>query len=89
MSNLPAGQVAEHRHVVTIEVNGHPVKIEGPRVTGAQIKVAAIAQGVPIQSDFQLSEELGDHRTRVVGDNDVVAVHEGSRFVAVAPDDNS
>lgn len=89
MSTLPTEQVTEHRHIVSIEVNGGPVKIEGPRVTGAEIKAAAIAQGVPIRSDFQLSEELGERRTRVVGDDDVVTIHEGSRFVAVAPDDNS
>lgn len=45
--------------------------------------------GVPIRDDFQLSEEIGERRTRVVGDDDVVTVHDGTRFVAVAPDDNS
>jgi hypothetical protein len=77
-----------HR-LVDISVNTRPVRIEGPTATGLQIKEAAIAQGVPIQISFQLSEKLGDHRTRIVGDTDVVAVHEHAAFVAVAEDDNS
>ncbi len=82
---------AEHpeHHAVEITVNNKPVMIDGPRVTGLQIKEAAIAQGVSIQVSFQLSEELGNRQRRVVGDGDVVTVHKGSRFFAVAGDDNS
>lgn len=86
-------QVSEHveagRKLVTIIVNERPVRIEGPRVTGLQIKEAAIAQGVPIQLTFQLSEELPGRRTRIVGDTDVVTVTNKSLFTAVADDDNS
>lgn len=81
--------VEAHRHLVDIVVNTKPVRIEGPSATGLQIKQAAIAQGVLIQLSFQLSEKVGPHKTRVVGDTDTVSLHEGAVFVAVAEDDNS
>jgi hypothetical protein len=74
---------------VTVTVNGRPVTLPGHRVSGLQIKQAAVEQGVPIQLDFVLSEELGDHRTKIVGDTDIVSVLDRSRFVAIPPDDNS
>jgi len=77
------------QHLVDIIVNTKPVRIEGPKATGLQIKEAAIAQGVKIQVSFQLSEKLGDHKTRVIGDADTVTLHEGAVFAAVADDDNS
>lgn len=76
-------------HLVTITVNEKPVEITGPKATGLDIKQAAIAQGVNIQVSFVLSEELPNRKTRIVGDNDEVTVNKNSRFVAVAPDDNS
>jgi hypothetical protein len=78
-----------HTHDVTITVNERPVVVKGPRISGRDIKQAAIAQGVPIQADFVLSEELGQGHTRIIGDGDIIAVHPGSRFLAIAPDDNS
>ena len=78
------------RHdLVAIVVNEQPVEVRGPRVTGLEIKEAAIAQGVPIDVGFQLIEEMSHGRTRVVGNDEVVSVHTGSRFLALAPDDNS
>lgn len=77
------------QHLVDIIVNTKPVRIEGPKATGLQIKEAAIAQGVKIQVSFQLSEKLGDHKTKVIGDTDTVTLHEGAVFAAVADDDNS
>ncbi|MYQ30528.1 multiubiquitin domain-containing protein [Streptomyces cellulosae] len=76
-------------HKVTITVNNKAVKVAGPRVTGLQIKEAAIAQGVQIDVDFQLSQELPSGETRIVGDADVVTVNKNSVFTAVAGDDNS
>ena len=76
-------------HQVTITVNERPVVINGPRLTGSEIKQAAIAQGVPMRLDFLLSEELPGGRTRIVGDADTVTVTRHSKFDAVAPDDNS
>jgi hypothetical protein len=80
---------SDHTHSIEITVNGREVTVQGPRTTGLEIKRAAIARGVNIQLDFVLSEEIGDRRTRVIGDGDVVAVHPRSKFIAVAPDDNS
>ncbi len=87
----PEAQIQEHphSHVVHITVNRKPVTVSSREVTGLQIKEAAIDQEVTIELDFQLSEELGHHRSRIVGDSDAVHVHDGSEFLAVAPDDNS
>jgi hypothetical protein len=77
------------RHEVTVGVNEMPVKLRGRAATGAEIKAAAIKQGVLIQPNFILQEELPNVTSRVVGDNDVVHLREHLRFTAIAPDDNS
>ncbi len=86
---MQAVQHEAKQHHVEISVNGKAVRILGPRTTGLAIKQAAIAQGVSIQLDFVLSEEIGERRTKVIGDSDEVTVHPHSKFIAVAPDDNS
>jgi hypothetical protein len=78
----------EH-HEITISVNEMPVKLQGRTATGAEIKAAAIKQGVLIQQNFILQEELPNGTSRVIGDNDVVHLREHLRFTAIAPDDNS
>jgi len=75
--------------LLTVTVNEKAVEIAGPKATGLEIKQAAIAQGVNIQLSFVLSEELPNRKTKIVGDNDEVTVNKNSKFVAVAPDDNS
>jgi len=80
---------AMHPRETEIIVNERAVRIAGHMASGLEIKRAAIAQGVPIYLDFVLSEEIGQHQSRIVGDNDVVELHRGSSFIAVAPDDNS
>lgn len=77
------------RRVVTISVNEQPVALQGHIATGAEIKAAAIEQGVLIQPNFVLQEELPNGTSRVVGDNDEVHLREHLRFTAIAPDDNS
>jgi multiubiquitin len=84
-----AKEKPEKEHLVTITVNDKAVEIAGPKATGLEIKQAAIAQGVNIQLSFVLSEELPNRKTKIVGDNDEVTVNKNSKFVAVAPDDNS
>ena|SRR5688572_21478532 len=74
---------------VTITVNEQPVKLRGKSATGAEIKAAAIAQGVQIQQNFILQEELPNGTSRIVGDKDSVKLREHLRFTAIAPDDNS
>jgi hypothetical protein len=74
---------------VEISVNHKPVAVPDAAVTGLQIKQAAIAQGLKIELSFQLSEELGPRQTRIVGNDEIIHVHEGSKFLAVHGDDNS
>jgi hypothetical protein len=76
-------------HLVKIMVNEQPIELLGPRTTGAEIKQAAIAAGLPIDAAFQLIEEFPHGRTRVVGDAEQIEIRPGSRFLALAPDDNS
>ena len=76
-------------HVVTISVNDQPVQLQGHTATGAEIKLAAIAQGVHIQPNFVLQEELPNGTSRIVGDHDEVHLREHLRFTAIQPDDNS
>lgn len=79
----------EDRRPVEVEVNNQPVRLPRHRVTGLEIKEAAIAQKVQIDLGFQLFEELGEGRERQVGDDDEVTVRDGTEFTAIAPDDNS
>jgi hypothetical protein len=76
-------------HIVVITVNEQPVSLKGHSASGAEIKVGAIAQGVAIQPNFVLQEELPNGTSRIIGDNDVVHLREHLRFTAIAPDDNS
>ena len=88
--NFAAGEAVEKRppRTITVSVNNQQVELPERRVTGLEIKQAAIAQGVHIQPNFQLSLKRGN-RYEVVGDNDTVTVHPNQEFLAVAPDDNS
>jgi len=74
---------------VTIEVNGKDVVVDDREVTGADIKAAAIAQGVQIQASFVLQQELPNGSSKVIGDTDLVRVHPHMSFTAIAADDNS
>jgi hypothetical protein len=74
---------------ITITVNEQSVTLASRTVTGADIKAAAIAQGVAIQSNFVLQEELPNGTSRIVGDSDEVHWRAHLRFTAIAPDDNS
>jgi UPF0288 family protein (methanogenesis marker protein 3) len=78
----------DRSHPVEVTVNGQPVTLPDQEVTGLQIKEAAIAQGVQIGLNFELSVKRGN-RYQIVGDTDRIRVHKGQEFLAVAPDDNS
>jgi hypothetical protein len=82
---------AEGEHgEVTVTVNEQPVTLPRHRVTGLEIKEAAIAQGVEIKLDFILVEEAhGGHEAEVIGDADTVEVNKHSKFTANDGDDNS
>lgn len=73
---------------VTIEVNGKSVKIKRGRRTGAEIKAAAIAQGVNIQMTFTLSEDLPGG-SKLIGDTDHVRIKGGEEFMAIDDHDDS
>lgn len=72
-----------------ITVNRKPVKIEGPKVSGLEIKKTAIEQGVGIELDFHLAMLGSDGKYDPVGDSEIVEVTNDSKFVATAGDDNS
>lgn len=75
---------------VAVTVNeDHTVVLADKRQTGAQIKAAAIAQGVPIQPDFVLSEVLPNGKQKIVPDDRTVVVKDGDEFWAIPGDDNS
>ena len=78
-----------HNKSVQIELNSKPVDMQGKEATGLQVKEAAIAQGINIQANFVLEQELANGASKVIGDQDVVKLHEHLRFTAIAPDDNS
>jgi hypothetical protein len=84
-----AGGAGTGRHSVTISVNNQPVEVSGPRLTGREIKQAAIDHGVAIGIDFILSELKPNGRAEIVGNEDVVTVNKNSRFTANDDDDDS
>lgn len=78
---------AEHK--TTITINNKPVTVVGPRLTGREIKQAAIEQGLAIKIEFILSELLPNGRAQIVGDDDPVTVNKNSKFTANDDDDDS
>lgn len=89
--HAPVLEPERHPHPGTIEilVNGKPVVVHERELTGLQIKQAAIAQGVKIQLDFVLFEDLSNGKQVVVKDDQIVKVHGHQRFEAITNDDNS
>ncbi len=74
---------------LTVTVNRFAVWLTERRLTGLQLKEAAIAQKAELQLDFQLWRIDGTGRRHQIGDEQSIEVHEGERFAANAPDDNS
>jgi hypothetical protein len=71
------------RPLVTVTVNTKNVRLRFGWHTGADIKAAAIAQGVTIEPDFTLDEERPDGDPQVIGDNERTFVNGGEVFGAV------
>ncbi|WP_426396435.1 multiubiquitin domain-containing protein [Ralstonia sp. R-29] len=84
-----AGGNGHHVVSITVEVNDQPVVLNERRLTGSQIKAAAIAQGVVIQPSFQLILKRPGEASKVIGDDETLAVHDGMVFKAIPADDNS
>ncbi|MFK4362069.1 MULTISPECIES: multiubiquitin domain-containing protein [Rhodococcus] len=73
---------------IRVTVNRRAVLIRGGRQSGASIKDFAIAQGVPIQTDFLLSRKDGP-KFKPVGDDELIHVRNDDEFRANDGDDNS
>ena len=80
---------SEEHGEVRITVNEQFVTLEHHKATGEEIKAVAIAQGVPIQLDFDLSEVLPEGKQRAIGNDKTVTLKEGDEFWAIPGDDNS
>jgi hypothetical protein len=72
-----------------VTVNGQFVVLASRKVTGLQIKDAAIAAGVPIQLDFVLSEVRPSGEQKIIPDDREITVKTGDEFWAIPGDDNS
>lgn len=79
----------EDVHTSDVMINNHAVRLPKRRLSGAEIKAAAIAQGVQIDAGFQLWWEKGNGHEEQVSDTDTITTKDGQNFTAVAPDDNS
>jgi hypothetical protein len=83
-------QPPEKGHSVEIHVNTKPVEVQGPKLTGLEVKAAAIAQGVEIQEDFLLTLEAHEGKpAKIVVDDETVTVNKHSKFTANDGDDDS
>jgi Multiubiquitin len=82
-------ETAEKVKVIIVTVNNKPVEFKVHSATGAEIKATAIAQGVRIQQDFLLFEIRDHEPLKPVRDDEVESLHDGLKFRATAPDDNS
>jgi hypothetical protein len=85
----PAGEAAARETQVQVLVNGQKVVLDESEATGAEIKAAAIAAGVPIQPDFVLSEVLPSGKQKMVPDDRKIHLKDGDEFWAIPGDDNS
>lgn len=72
-----------------VTVNGQFVVLTSRKVTGLQIKEAAIAAGVRILLDFVLSEVRPSGEQKIISDDREVTVKSGDEFWAIPGDDNS
>ena len=71
--------------LVTVSVNGTPVTVPH-KLTGEQLKEAAIAAGVRIQVDFNVYRKEGANYEPIT-DGDEITVHKDEQFRCVAADD--
>jgi hypothetical protein len=74
---------------ILIEVNDKDVTVEERELTGAEIKAAAIAQGVTIQPNFALYHDRANGTSEPIVNDQTIRVHPRMAFTAIAADDNS
>jgi hypothetical protein len=84
------GDIIDDLRTSDIIVNEkYKVRLPKHIITGAEIKQAAIAQGVPIQPDFVLTLERAGGREKQIGDEERIVTVDGMKFTAIGGDDNS
>ena len=90
MSQTSASSTSAAHGTVTVTVNRQAVVLEKHRVTGLEVKQAAINQGVQIELDFLLTlEATPGHPARTVDDDETITVTKKSEFTANDVDDDS
>ncbi|HUX05628.1 MAG TPA: hypothetical protein VMV53_12080 [Acidimicrobiales bacterium] len=91
MTDSPANPtpVSGGHETVEVVVNRTQVHLETRKVSGVEFKEAAIAQGAELQLDFQLWRIDADGKRHQIADDQEIELHDGERFAANAPDDNS
>lgn len=85
----PTAEVGARESRIQVLVNGQKVLLDESEATGAEIKAAAIAGGVPILPDFVLSEVLPSGKQKMVPDDKKIHLKDGDEFWAIPGDDNS
>ena len=83
------GEGHSHERTITVTVNDESVVLDNRKQTGAEIKNAAVASGVPIQLDFVLSQVLPNGKQKIVPDDKEINIKDGDAFWAIPGDDNS
>jgi hypothetical protein len=78
----------EKEKAIEIIVNKKTVTVTKHKITGLEVKQAAIDAGVQIQLTHQLAL-IKEKKRQIIGDTDEVKVENGTTFVATASDDNS
>jgi hypothetical protein len=84
-----SGETAARLKEARITVNGQDVVVAKDRLSGLEIKEAAMRAGVPIQADFVLSEVHPSGEQKIIADDREVPVKTGDEFWAIPGDDNS
>ena len=89
-AEFEASATEQEKASVTVTINKKPVTLRSHRVTGIEIKRAAIAQGLAIEEDFLLTLEAHDGEpAKTIGDEVTITVTKNSVFTANDGDDDS
>lgn len=74
---------------VEITVNEQLVTVSGDRLTGKDLKRAAVEHGAIVDQEFVLSIEEEHGKPRIIREEEEVVVNSDTRIVAVPNDDYS
>lgn len=90
MTETSTSAAERNQRTVAVTLNNKPVVLASHRVTGLEVKQAAIAQGIEIQEDFLLTLEAhGGKPARTIDDKETITVNKHSVFTANDGDDDS